>query len=182
MKYLFDKGSNVKFEGNMVPLFLNSLVKKVKKYGIKVYVTSGYRSPYDQARVVCNNFHNTNAENLSIYGSKTQQMYRDYCPQRDLETLEKFEREQLEARLKKDPNYQGHATGYAVDLSVYGMSNDEKILYKEIIEKMGAKVLWEKSPEHFHVWLKSWYPKGRLIGLFSFSVGLFYLYKYLDKK
>ena len=24
---------------------------------------------------------------------------------------------------------------------------------------MGAKVLWEKSPEHFHVWLKDWTPK-----------------------
>ena len=182
MKYLFEKGSNVNFLGNKIPIFLNDLVKKTKNKGISIYVTSGYRSPYDQARVVCDNFHNTNGENLSIYGSKTQQMYRDYCPQRDLKTLEQYEKERLALNLKNDPNYQGHGTGYAVDLSVKNLTYDQKIQLKDIIEKMGAVVLWEKSPEHFHVWLRSWYPKGRLIGLFGFSVGLFLLYKYLDKK
>ena len=181
MKYLFDMGSRVQFMGNKIPVFLNELTKKAKKHGISIYVTSGYRSPYDQARVVCNNFHNTNGENMSIYGSKTQQMYFDYCPQNDLETLEKYEKEKLEENLKRDPNFQGHGTGYAVDLSVKNLTYDEKILLKDLIEQMGAVVLWEMKPEHFHVWLRKWYPKKRIGGAIAFSVGLFFLYRYLGR-
>ena len=67
MKYDFEKGSRVTFKNNKVPVFVNEISKKAKKHGISMYITSAYRSPYDQARVVCNNYHSTDGQNLSIY-------------------------------------------------------------------------------------------------------------------
>lgn len=154
------KGSRVSFKDDTIPKFLNELAAKAGPQGYKIYVTSGYRSPYDQARVVCNNFHNTNGANLSIYGSKTQNMYRQYCPSNDLKSLEAYEAERLAANLARDPNYQGHGTGLAVDLSVSGLSEAQKRKLKSLIESMGAQVLWERSPEHFHVYVRNWKPSN----------------------
>ena len=61
------------------------------------------------------------------------------------------------------------------------LTNLEREL-KDLIEQMGAVVLWEMKPEHFHVWLRKWYPKKRIGGAIAFSVGLFFLYRYLGRK
>ena len=127
--------------------------------GLRVHVTSAYRSPAHQARVVCNNFHNTNGKSLRVYGKTTRAVYQKHCPSRNMEALTAYETEKLRKAMARNPNYQGHGTGWAVDLSVYKMSHATKVKYKQIIEGLGAKVLWEKHPEHFHVWLKNWKPK-----------------------
>ena len=157
---LWTKGSRVTFKDKKIPLFLDQLAPKANKMGISVRVTSGYRSPADQARVVCNNYHNTGGANLSVYGSRTQGVYREHCPSRNMQPIVDYETAKLKAAMERDPNYQGHGTGYAVDLSVAKLTHSEKLEYKALIESMGAKVLWEKSPEHFHVWLKDWKPQN----------------------
>lgn len=135
--------------------FLDALAKKAAPLGIEIYVTSGYRSPEDQVRVVCNNKINTNGANLSVYGEKTQQMYRDFCPE-DKPTLIEYERNKLARMLAKDPNYQGHGTGWSVDLSISKLTYEQKVEFKKVIESLGAQVLWETAPPHFHVWLRNY--------------------------
>ena len=151
------KGSRVTFQSSHVEPFLDDLAKKTAPHNIPVYVTSSYRSPHDQARVVCNNVASTGGQNLSIYGARTGEMYRQHCP--NLEPLEAYEAQKLAANIARDPNYTGHGTGKAVDLSVSRLTYDQKIKYKALIESMGARVLWEKHPEHFHVWIKSYRSK-----------------------
>lgn len=155
---MWEKGSNVKFLANKKRImvhFLNELSKKASQHDIKIYVTSGYRSPEEQARVVCENTVNTGGENLSVYGKKTRQMYRDFCPH-DKPTLVSYETERLAKMIAKDPNYQGHGTGWSLDLSIRNLSQNQKIKLKEIMESMGAQVLWETAPPHFHVWLRNY--------------------------
>ena len=76
-----------------------------------------------------------------------------------MQAIVDYEADKLAKNIAKDPNYQGHGTGFAVDLSVSDMDYNTKVRYKQLIESMGAEVLWEKHPEHFHVWLKDWKPK-----------------------
>jgi len=156
----WDQGTNVRYKYKRLEYFLSDLSKKAANEGISVYVTSGYRSAKDQARVVCNNMVNTSGSNLSIYGPTTQDMYRTYCPH-DMETLENYEQNKLIQAVARDPNYQGHGTGWSLDLRVINLTNDQKLKYKKIIESLGAEVLWEKHPEHFHVWLGDWKPRRR---------------------
>ena len=154
----WSKGGGVKFSKNITAAFVQELAEKAQPYGFRVYVTSAYRSPADQARVVCNNVQNTNGSNLSVYGETTQGVYRQYCPS-NMRAIVNYETKKLAKNIARDPNYQGHGTGYAIDLSVGGMNHSTKKAYKKLIESMGAVVLWEKHPEHFHVWLKTWKPK-----------------------
>ena len=158
----WSKGKNVKFENNLSKIFIAELAEKAKPFGYRVHITSAYRSPKDQVRVVCNNVQNTAGANLSVYGKTTRAMYKKHCPS-NIPTLVEYETKKLNDNIarakKKGKDYQGHGTGYAIDLSVSGMSGSTKRAYKKLIESMGAKVLWEKSPEHFHVWLKNWKPK-----------------------
>lgn len=153
----WSKGSKVKFATNKSMAFVEDLAELAQPYGFRVHVTSAYRSPADQARVVCNNMQNTNGANLSIYGKTTRKVYRKYCPS-NMSAIVEYETKKLADAIKKNPKHEGHGTGYAVDLSVYKMSYNEKVKYKKLIESMGAKVLWEKSPEHFHVVLYSYEP------------------------
>ncbi len=150
-------GSNVVIKKSIVSSFLNELSKRVSPLGIQVYVTSGYRSPEDQVRVVCNNYLNTGGSNLSVYGQRTGDMYRQHCPD-NKPALVEYETAQLKSRMDKDPNYQGHGSASAVDLRVSDLSNAKKLEYKKVLESMGAKVLWERHPEHFHVWVGSYSP------------------------
>ena len=59
----WNAGTNVKFKYNRLKLFLDELAEKAGDEGISVYVTSAYRTPEDQARVVCNNMVNTSGSN-----------------------------------------------------------------------------------------------------------------------
>ena len=158
----WSKGKNVKFANNLTKIFVVELAEKAQPFQYRVHVTSAYRSPKDQVRVVCNNMQNTAGANLSVYGETTQSMYRKYCPS-NKPALVDYETKKLANNIakakRKGEEYQGHGTGYAIDLSVSGMSRSTKRAYKKLIESMGAKVLWETSPEHFHVWLKDWKPK-----------------------
>jgi hypothetical protein len=154
----WSKGKNVKFSKSITQAFVAELAEKAQPYGFRVYVTSAYRSPADQARVVCNNVQSTNGANLSVYGKRTRGVYRQYCPN-NMQAIVDYEAKKLADNIARDPNYQGHGTGFAVDLSVSGMDYNTKVRYKQLIESLGAEVLWEKSPEHFHVWLKDWKPK-----------------------
>ena len=174
------KGSRVTFNKSAPKHFLNELSKKVAPLNIEVYVTSAYRSPADQARVVCNNVQNTGGANLSIYGSQTQEMYRTYCPH-DMDALVAYEAEKLAKAIERDPNYQGHGTGWAVDLRVGNLAHEQKLEYKKIIESMGAEVLWEKSPEHFHVWLRDYkyFPTFWVVGgVLAVATGLYLYYEF----
>ena len=170
----WDAGSNVTLPRQELKDFLNELAKKVEHLGIRPYVTSGYRSPMDQARVVCNNFVSTGGENLSIYGHKTQAAYREYCPS-NMDALVSYEADRLESLLRKDPNYQGHGSGWSLDLRVRDLSATQKLEYKKILEEMGAKVLWEKHPEHFHIWLGAYRPtpwtRYLLLGSITLLIG-----------
>ena len=148
------KGTRVKFKGRIIQNFLDDLAPRARRLGISLHVTSGYRSPYDQARVVCNNVASSGGKNLSIYGSKTRDMYRQHCP--NLAPLEAYEKEKLARNIAKNPNYSGHGTGKAVDLRVRNLSHSQKLQLQSLLRQMGVKVLWEKHPEHFHVWVKKW--------------------------
>lgn len=181
----WSKGGGVKFSKNITALFVQELAEKAQPYGFRVHVTSAFRSPADQARVVCNNVLNTGGSNLSVYGTTTQGVYRKNCPN-NMQAIVDYETRKLAKNIARDPNYQGHGTGYAIDLSVARMNHATKKAYKKLIESMGAVVLWEKHPEHFHVWLKNWKPKidygwtkvlayggfGTSIGLTSYLVYL----------
>ena len=165
----WEKGNNVEFKYKRLRIFLNHLAKKADIADIPVYVTSAYRSPKEQARVVCDNMVSTNGSNLSIYGTKTQEVYRNNCPQ-NMDAIVEYETQRLIENMARDPNYQGHGTGWSLDLRVNNLSEDQKIKFKSMIEDLGAEVLWEMHPEHFHVWLRDWKPKRRnkIIGATTF--------------
>lgn len=168
---MWKKGSNVTFLGNkkrIMTHFLNGLAKKAAPLGIEIYVTSGYRSPEDQVRVVCNNTMSTGGDNLVVYGEKTRQMYRDFCPD-DKPKLIEYERTKLARRVARDPNYQGHGTGWSVDLSIRNLSQEQKVQLKELIESMGAEVLWETAPPHFHVWLRNYKAPAPILPIITIS-------------
>ena len=183
----WSKGSKVKFSTNKSMAFVEDLAEKAQPFGFRVYVTSAYRSPADQARVVCNNVQSTNGANLSVYGKTTRKIYRKYCPH-NMSAIVEYETKKLADAIRKNPEHEGHGTGYAVDLSVHGMSYNAKVKYKKLIEAMGAKVLWEKSPEHFHVVLHSYEPtdygwtKVLAYGGLTVSLGLAGLLSFLVAK
>jgi hypothetical protein len=185
---LWEAGSKVVLKKQILIDFLDDLAEIAVPQGYRVYVTSGYRSPADQARVVCNNVQNTNGGNLSVYGTKTRQIYRDNCPG-NMQAIVDYETEKLRKNMERDPNYQGHGTNFALDLAVNGLSNTQKIAYKELIESLGPEVLWEKKPEHFHIWLRDYkssrtFKRVFLRGLGVTTVGLltFFGLKYLDSQ
>ena len=164
------KGSGVRFrntkEEKRATQFLNELVKKTSPYGIPVHVNSAYRSPADQARVVAGNTVRTNGKNLVVYGDTTKAMYLKYSTSayanpkgKAMQKLVDYETKKLARAIKRDPNYHGHGTGYAFDLRIVGLNGQKLKLYKDLIESIGAKVLYEKHPPHYHVWLKDWTPK-----------------------
>ena len=177
-------GSKVVIKKSIVSSFLKELSKKVQPLGIEVYVTSGYRSPEDQVRVVCNNYVNTRGSNLSVYGQKTQEMYREHCPE-NKPALIAYETEKLRKRMERDPKYQGHGSALAVDLRVRDLSNDKKLQYKKVLEEMGAKVLWEHHPEHFHVWVGDYSPptpvaRYALLASITLLIGALTYRRYFD--
>ena len=153
----WEKGSRVKFKDDRIPSFLDALAQEASKKGFSLYATSAYRSPEDQVRVVCTNVANTNGANLSIYDATTQSMYRDYdyC-NTDRDKLIEYETEKLQRRIDRDPTYQAHGTGEAVDIRIRDLTHDQRVEFKKVIEGLGARVLWETSPLHFHVWLGDW--------------------------
>ena len=77
----------------------------------------------------------------------------------EMKKLIEYETKKLARAIKRDPNYHGHGTGYAFDLRIRGLNSQQLKLYKDLIESLGAKVLYEKHPPHYHIWLKDWTPK-----------------------
>lgn len=163
-------GDGVRFrntqEEKRATQFLNELVQIATPHGIPVHVNSAYRSPTDQARVVAGNTARTNGRNLSVYGETTTKMYLRYGRAAhanpkgpEMKKLIDYETRKLANALKRDPNYHGHGTGYAFDLRIRGFNRQQLKKYKDLIESLGAKVLYEKHPPHYHIWLKDWVPK-----------------------
>tara|TARA_B100000035_G_C21036624_1_gene571349 strand:- start:7864 stop:9039 length:1176 start_codon:yes stop_codon:yes gene_type:complete len=164
------KGSGVRFrnaeEEKRATQFLNELTKLAAPHEIQVHVNSAYRSPADQARVVAGNTARENGKNLVVYGDTTKAMYLKYGKDahanpkgKAMQKLVDYETKKLARAIKRDPNYHGHGTGYAFDLRIRGLNRQKLKLYKDLIESIGAKVLYETHPPHYHVWLKDWTPK-----------------------
>ena len=176
----WEKGSNVQFKNSRVTAFLDRLATVAGEQGYTIYVTSGYRSPEDQARVVCENYQNTAGANLSVYGTQTRSMYQTYCPS-DMEKLVEFERQKTANRIANDPTYQSHGTGDAVDISIANLTHAQRVHFKSIIEELGAEVLWETSPLHFHIWLRDFKPPSSngllLLSVVGLSVGTYLLWR-----
>ena len=176
------KGSRVEFKDSRIPDFLDALSVAAAEQGFNVYATSAYRSPEDQARVVCDNYINTDGANLAIYGAETQKIYREACPD-DMDDLVNFEREKLARRIANDPSYQSHGTGDAVDIRIRDLTQNQRVQFKSIIESLGARVLWETEPLHFHVWLGDFMPPKKsyalwiILGLTSAGLAFFYRQK-----
>jgi hypothetical protein len=175
------QGSNVVFrnqeEKNKATEFLNQLVNSTTPYNIPVFVNSAYRDPTSQARVVSNNTVNTRGKNLVVYGDATIAIYLKYSAAAkanpggpEMKKLIEYEERKLARALKNDPNYQGHGTGYSFDLSIKGLTPSQLATYKSLIEKLGAKVLYETNPPHFHIWLKDWKPQERTIAQKGYDV------------
>ncbi len=156
---------------NKARQFLDQLAALMEGTGIPVYANSAYRSPYDQVIVVANNTIRENGKNLVVYGDKTKELYLKYSidAKRDknsqafailLDHEEKGLARRIKRAEKKGGSYQGHGTGDSFDLSIRTiLGNASKLsLYKKKIESLGAKVLHEKNPPHFHIWLGSWSP------------------------
>jgi len=69
-----------------------------------------------------------------------------------------FETKSLAAAIKRDPNTKRHGTGWSIDIRTSDINEKKRQAYKKVIESLGAHVLHEKAPEHFHVTLKDWKP------------------------
>jgi hypothetical protein len=120
--------------------FLNKLSRNTD---VPIHVTSGFRSPEEQARVVCKNTKRENEANLSVYSEEEADVYRNNC-----DTEEGFDKivEYLKAKGPKS-----HGLGNHLDIRIRDLTDSQKSELRDVIESMGGKVLEEFSPPHFHV-------------------------------
>jgi hypothetical protein len=170
----WNKGSGVVFrnseEEERATQFLNELSKKAVPLGIPVYVNSAYRDPKSQARVVAGNTVRENGKNLVVYNAETKRIYLRLAARAhqdptgpEMKELVEYETKKLAAALKRDPNYQGHGTGYSFDLSIYKLNQSKLSTYRSLIEDLGASVLYETHPPHYHINLRTWKPKDKTV-------------------
>lgn len=170
----WNKGSGVVFrnseEEERATQFLNELSKKAVPLGIPVYVNSAYRDPKSQARVVAGNTVRENGKNLVVYGAATKRIYLRLAARAhqnptgpEMKELVEYETKKLAAALKRDPNYQGHGTGYSFDLKIRGLNQSKLSTYRSLIEDLGASVLYETHPPHYHINLRTWKPKDKTV-------------------
>lgn len=120
--------------------FLNKLSRNTD---VPIHVTSGFRSPEEQARVVCENTKREDGANLSVYSEEEANVYRNNCNTE--EGIDKIV-EYLKAKGPKS-----HGLGNHLDIRIRDLSDSEKSELRDVIESMGGKVLEEFSPPHFHV-------------------------------
>lgn len=163
-------GSNVVFrntqEQEKAIQFLNELSEQAVKQGIRVFVNSAYRDSTSQARVVAKNTVQTNGRNLSVYSAATKSIYLSLATKAhrdpkgpEMKELIEYEVKKLERNMRKYPDHQSHGTGYSFDLNITNVPTAKWGNYKQLIENLGASVLHETNPQHYHINLRTWKPK-----------------------
>jgi len=96
-------------------------------------------------------------KNLKVYPEGTRNVYiKNDC--KNMAAIVQFETKSLAAAIKRDPNTKRHGTGWSIDIRTSDINEKKRQAYKKVIESLGAHVLHEKAPEHFHVTLKDWKP------------------------
>ena len=139
--------------------FLNELSKITD---VPLYVTSGIRTPEDQARVVCENTKRENGSNLSVYPEEEANIYRENCG-----TEEGFN---IIVEYLKQKGPKSHETGTKLDIRIKNLSEAQKLELTEAIESLGGTVLEEFNPPHFHVGVPESMASSIVTG--AFGVGL----------
>ena len=163
-------GSNVVFrntqEQERAIQFLNQLSEQAVKQDIRVFVNSAYRDSTSQARVVAGNTVRTNGKNLSVYSAPTKSIYLRLATKAhrdpngpEMKELIEYEVKRLAANIKRNPDHQGHGTGYSFDLNITKVPTAKWGNYMELIKSLGASVLHETNPQHYHINLRTWKPK-----------------------
>ena len=163
-------GSNVVFrntqEQEKAVQFLNQLSELAVKQDIRVFVNSAYRDATSQARVVAGNTFRTNGKNLVVYSAATKSIYLRLATKAhknptgpEMKELIEYEVKRLAANLKRNPDHQGHGTGYSFDLNITKVPQAKWGNYMQLIKSLGASVLHETNPQHYHINLRTWKPK-----------------------
>ena len=117
--------------------FLNALASQTS---IPIHVTSGERSFREQAQILKGLIDRGN--NLAVYSKDYREGVLARYP--NVAAIEAF----ISQRYVPPGR---HLTGEAVDLRVVNLTQAQKASLRGTIENMGAGVLHEYNPEHFHV-------------------------------
>jgi peptidoglycan hydrolase-like protein with peptidoglycan-binding domain len=148
--------------------FLYVLNDLAKKEGKRVTVTSLYRGPYDQARVMLNNY-NSRGAGSNRANSYLKRLYRRYPRINDIVNIfagsvSRKEKIQMASRvIKQSWPKVGHLVGESIDM----IPRDDKV--QSLLEgaQAFANVKILKETDHFHLTVRPGAPGGGAVRSFN---------------
>jgi len=151
----------------MLREYLNILDGVAGKTGSKIKITSAFRGPYDQARIMYNNYKNRGV-GTSRANSYLERLYRNF-PDVDkiVNVFKKKHKEETEEIRKQKISdakdiiagswrRKGHLGGTSIDISFSGTNVKDALVESQRL----ATVDILRESDHFHVTIKSLQPEG----------------------